>query len=166
PGRPRPDRQLLVVRQQPREPAQDHHRRPPRQHARAPRAARRDPCPPGWCLRLVAVAYSDPVRGTDGTTVTDFSEPRLDHPPRPLAQRVGAIAWPSFFAAGVSTMVFFAFVDPLVLRDITFPGLPMTRELGYTLGFFIFWLATASSSLFTWILLRPSSRFNRALPPE
>ena len=79
---------------------------------------------------------------------------------------MGAIAWPSFFAAGVSTMVFFAFVDPLVLRDMTLPGLPMTRELGYTLGFFVFWLATASSSLFTWILLRPSSRFNRALPPE
>ena len=98
--------------------------------------------------------------------MTDFSEPRLDHPPRPLAQRVGAIAWPSFFAAGVSTMVFFAVVDPLVLRDLTFPGLPVTRELGYTLGFFAFWLATASSSFFTWILLRPSSRFNHALPPE
>jgi len=98
--------------------------------------------------------------------VADFSEPRLDHPPRPLSQRVGAIAWPSFFAAGVSTMVFFALVDPLLLRDLAFPGMPMTRELGYTLGFFAFWLATASSSLFTWILLRPSSRFNRALPPE
>lgn len=98
--------------------------------------------------------------------MTDFSEPRFDHPPRPLAQRVGAIAWPSFFAAGVATMVFFAFVDPLALRDLTFPDLPLTRELGYTLGFFMFWLGTASSSLFTWFLLRPSSRFNRALPPE
>jgi len=98
--------------------------------------------------------------------VADFSAPRLDHPPRPLSQRVGAIAWPSFFAAGVATMVFFALVDPLLLRDLTFPGMPMTRGLGYTLGFFAFWLATASSSLFTWILLRPSSRFNHALPPE
>ena len=56
--------------------------------------------------------------------------------------------------------------DPLALRDLTFPDLPMTRELGYTLGFFVFWLATASSSLFTWILLRPASRFNRPLPPD
>jgi hypothetical protein len=32
--------------------------------------------------------------------------------------------------------------------------------MGYTIGFFAFWAATASSSLFTWILLRPSSRFN------
>jgi len=47
-----------------------------------------------------------------------------------------------------------------LLRDITFPQLNITRGLGYTIGFFTFWLATASSSLFTWILLRPASRFN------
>lgn len=98
--------------------------------------------------------------------MTGFSAPRFDHPPRPLTQRVGAIAWPSFFAAGVATTVFFAFVDPLTLRDMTFPTLRISRELGYTLGFAMFWLATASSSLFTWILLRPASRFNRALPPD
>lgn len=95
--------------------------------------------------------------------MTDFTQPRFDHPPRPRAQRIGAIAWPSFFAAGVATMVFFAFVDPLLLRDITFAQLSIGRELGYTIGFFLFWAATASSSLFTWILLRPASRFNRPL---
>lgn len=82
-------------------------------------------------------------------------------PPRPLAQRLGAILWPSFFAAGVATMVFFAIVDPLMLRDITVPGLEMSRLAGYTVGFFLFWAATAASSLFTWLLLRPASRFNR-----
>jgi hypothetical protein len=87
----------------------------------------------------------------------------FDHPPRPMAQRVGAVLWPSFFAAGVATMVFFAFVDPLALRDLTFPSLPLTRGLGYTIGFFMFWLATASASAFTWILLRPASRFNAPL---
>lgn len=94
------------------------------------------------------------------------STSEFDHPPRPLAQRLGAILWPSFFAAGVATMVFFAFVDPLALRDITFPDSELARELGYTLGFFMFWACTASSSLFTWILLRPPSRFNRPLPQE
>ena len=84
----------------------------------------------------------------------------FDHPPRPLVQRIGAILWPSFFAAGVATTVFFAFVDPLELRDMTFPHIGISRGLGYTIGFFTFWLATAASSLFTWILLRPSSRFN------
>ncbi|WP_133500942.1 hypothetical protein [Cognatilysobacter terrigena] len=91
------------------------------------------------------------------------TSPVFDHPPRPMAQRVGAILWPSFFAAGVATMVFFAIVDPLALRDMTFPQLPMSRELGYTLGFFTLWVATSASSLFTWILLRPASRFNRPL---
>ncbi len=91
------------------------------------------------------------------------AETPFDHPPRPLAQKVGAVLWPSFFAACVATMVFFAFVDPLQLRDITFPGVEISREAGYSIAFFMFWLATASSSLFTWILLRPSSRFNK--PP-
>lgn len=91
--------------------------------------------------------------------------PVLAHPSRPLVQRLGAILWPSFFAAAVSTMVFFAYVDPLALRDLTFPQLPLTRELGYSVGFFMFWAATCSASLFTWILLRPASRFNAPLPP-
>jgi len=94
------------------------------------------------------------------------AESRFDHPPRPLAQRIGAILWPSFFAAGIATMVFFAFIDPLELRDISFVSWDISREMGYTIGFFMFWLATASASLFTWILLRPASRFNRPLPKE
>lgn len=94
------------------------------------------------------------------------AERRFDHPPRPLAQRLGAILWPSFFAAGVATTVFFTFVDPLLLRDLTFPELEISRGVGYTLGFFMFWACTASASLFTWILLRPASRFNQPLPKE
>lgn len=90
----------------------------------------------------------------------------LDHPPRPAVQRIGAIVWPSFFSAGVATTVFFAFVDPLALRDMTFPWLDVSRTLGYSVGFFMFWLATAASSLFTWLLLRPPSRFNKPLAPE
>ncbi|WP_414649100.1 hypothetical protein [Dyella sp.] len=49
--------------------------------------------------------------------------------------------------------MFFSYVDPEALREITFPSIRLSRELGYSLGFFLFWLATASSSLFTWILL-------------
>lgn len=85
---------------------------------------------------------------------------RRDRPPLPLVQRLGAILWPSFFAAAMATVVFFIFVDPLVLRDITFPDMDITRMGGYTIAFFLFWGATAASSLFTWILLRPLSRFN------
>jgi len=82
---------------------------------------------------------------------------------QPLAQRLGAVLWPSFFAAGVATMVFFAFVDPLALRDMTFPELHLSRKLGYSLGFFMFWIATASSSFFTSLLLTPGSQFNKPL---
>ena len=78
-----------------------------------------------------------------------------------MVQIVGAILWPSFFAAGVATVVFFIVVDPLVLRDITFPELEMSRLGGYTIAFFMFWAATASSSLFTRILLEPPRHFNR-----
>ena len=98
--------------------------------------------------------------------MADFTAPRFDHPPRPLAQTLGAILWPSFFAAGVATMVMFAFVDPLALRDLIFPHMELSRGLGYSIGFFMLWLATASSSLFTWILLRPASRYNGPLPAE
>lgn len=90
--------------------------------------------------------------------------PSFDHPPRPLAQRLGAILWPSFFSAGVATMVFFAFVDPLALRDISLPWLAISRAGGYSIAFFLFWAATAGASLFTWILLRPASRFNAPAP--
>ena len=96
----------------------------------------------------------------------ETAPPPFDHPPRSVAQRLGAILWPSFFAAGVSTMVCFALIDPLALRDITFPDFKISRETGYAIGFFAFWAATAASSLFTWILLRPASRFNHALKSE
>ena len=81
-----------------------------------------------------------------------------------MAQRIGAILWPSFFAAGVATMVFFAFVDPLALRDMTFPHIEISRGLGYSIGFFMFWACTLASSLFTSILLRPPRRGRPAAP--
>jgi hypothetical protein len=67
----------------------------------------------------------------------------------PSTARIGAIVWPSFFAAGVATTVFFAVVDPLELAAITWARLPVTRGAGYTLGFFMFWSCTFASSAFT-----------------
>jgi hypothetical protein len=69
------------------------------------------------------------------------------------AWRWGAVAWPSFFAAGVATMVFFALVDPVELAAIAWPHLALSRELGYSLGFFGFWACTFGSSLFSALLL-------------
>ena len=51
-------------------------------------------------------------------------------------------------------------MKPIELGRMTMPHVELTRGVGYTIGFFTFGLATASSSLFTWIRLRPASRFN------
>lgn len=73
----------------------------------------------------------------------------------PRAIRLSAILWPSFMVAGVATMVFFAFVDPHELNLISFPKINFSRELGYSLGFFLLWLSTASASYLTAMLLGP-----------
>ncbi|UXI70705.1 hypothetical protein N4264_17190 [Tahibacter amnicola] len=84
----------------------------------------------------------------------------------PLAQppgkawQLGAVVWPSFFAAGVATTVFFAIVDPILLGQITWPQLAISREAGYTLGFFMFWACTFSACSFTRFLLAPPTRKN------
>ncbi len=83
---------------------------------------------------------------------------------RTLIQYWGAVLWPSFIAAGLACAVFFAFVDPLRLRDISFPGQALSRELGYTLGFFMFWAVTALASAVTGYLLRPLPRDDDELP--
>ncbi len=68
--------------------------------------------------------------------------------------RWGAVLWPSFFAAGVMTAVFFALIDPLDLNAISALPIEVTREQGYTIGFFMFWIGAASSSWFTALLLK------------
>ena len=72
----------------------------------------------------------------------------------PLTQALAVVLWPAFISAVVATMVFFSQVDPQVLHLATCPEWPISRELGYTLGFFMFWGVTTLSSLLTFILLR------------
>ncbi|HEX3122134.1 MAG TPA: hypothetical protein VHQ21_02445 [Rhodanobacteraceae bacterium] len=76
-------------------------------------------------------------------------------------RRAGAVAWPSFFAAAVASVVFFAIVDPAELAEITWPHLAISREFGYSIGFFMFWACTMGSSAFTALLL--SSRGKRVV---
>lgn len=93
-------------------------------------------------------------QGTETDELGEGAPSARDSGSVPLIQRAGAVLWPSFFAACVATMVFFAFVDPNELGTITFPQMHVSREWGYTLGFFMFWACTFSSSFFTLILLR------------
>jgi hypothetical protein len=85
--------------------------------------------------------------------------------PPTAVQRWGAILWPSFFAAGVATMVFFALFDPEDLGRLTWVVDEIDRKTGYTIGFFLFWACTFSSSLFTTILLRPDAPQDGPKPP-
>lgn len=72
----------------------------------------------------------------------------------PLSQALAVVLWPAFISAVVATAAFFSQVDPHVLHLATSPEWPISRELGYTLGFFMFWGVTTLSSLLTFILLR------------
>jgi len=92
----------------------------------------------------------------------DASSPDDDGLTEPAARlrRFGAVAWPSFFAAGVASVVFFAIVDPSELAEITWPHLAISREFGYSIGFFMFWACTLGSSAFTALLM--SSRVKRS----
>ncbi len=74
----------------------------------------------------------------------------------PMIQLLGAVAWPSFFTAAMMSAVFFAFIDPLQLQQISFPAHAISRELGYSLGFFMFWAGTLCACGVTALLLRPA----------
>lgn len=75
---------------------------------------------------------------------------------RPMLQLFGAVLWPSFFTAAAMSAILFALVDPIELQRISFPALSISRELGYSLGFFSFWLGTLCACGVTALLLRPS----------
>jgi hypothetical protein len=68
-------------------------------------------------------------------------------------EAAGAVAWPSFLAAATATMFFFAMFDPVRLGEIITLPFELSRPMGYTIGFFLFWLLTALSSYLTALLL-------------
>lgn len=72
----------------------------------------------------------------------------------PMVQRITSVLWPSFLTAGLATVVFFSVFDPLDLAQLAdYPAI--SRQAGYTLGFFAFWLLTASSCALTCYFRRP-----------
>jgi len=68
---------------------------------------------------------------------------------------VGLVLWPAFFAACAASLLFFAAVDPLLLRDAgprLFAGLE--RDSGYALGFLFFWATGTVASGLSVFLIR------------
>jgi mono/diheme cytochrome c family protein len=123
--------------------------------------SRRHPCAPGRSLCLVAVARRFAGRQQRGRAMTDFTS-RVRPPAAPdgAAGRGDPLA--ELLRRGRR--------DDGVLRLRRSPAaarhdLPRHADpanWATRSASFMFWTATASSSLFTWILLRPASRFNRA----
>ena len=67
-------------------------------------------------------------------------------------------AWASFLMACAASVVFFAAVDPEVLSGNNTLHWEIGRQAGYAIGFFGFWLLTASTAAFAIWLVRTEGR--------
>lgn len=80
------------------------------------------------------------------------------HPVSERGRLIAIVLWPSLLAACLASLLFFAAVDPLLLRDAgprLFDGLE--RDGGYALGFFFFWFIAACASTLSLCLARAPS---------
>ena len=80
-----------------------------------------------------------------------------------LRQDVGIVLWCSFLAACVTTMLFFALFDPMLLMlDDAPPRWLADRRTAYTLGFFFFWMTTTLGvTLAVWLIDTRTDARNR-----
>ena len=80
---------------------------------------------------------------------------------------IALVVWPSFLAAAIASLFFFAAVDPETLRDAgprIFDNL--NREAGYALGFCFFWIIAAVASSLSVFMIRSARRDDRPLNRE
>lgn len=62
------------------------------------------------------------------------------------------VLWPAFIAAGIAEVVFFTVIDPKQLFLLGEPvELPVMAT--YSVGFLMFWMICAGSSLMSWFML-------------
>ena len=80
--------------------------------------------------------------------------------PTAVSQRLMWIVWPAFLMAGVLEAVVFALVDP---ADLHWQGAPLdaSRQVVYTVAFFVFWVITIVSGTLTTLLAMPAFEVNR-----
>ena len=75
---------------------------------------------------------------------------------------VAIVLWPSFLAAAVMTMFFFAVFDPVDIGEGTaLAELVANHNAGYALGFFFFWAFTTLSSALSLYLVRTETQLSR-----
>jgi hypothetical protein len=89
------------------------------------------------------------------TAPPSASDPRGTSGWSRISRDVAMVLWPSFLAAAVESMFFFAVFDPVQLGDGTaLAALIDNHNAGYALGFFFFWAFTTLSSALTLYLAR------------
>ena len=62
------------------------------------------------------------------------------------------VFWPAFIAAGIAETVFFTVIDPQQLYLLGHPVV-LPPIATYSIGFLMFWLICAGSSLMSWFML-------------
>ena len=80
---------------------------------------------------------------------------------------MGLVLWPAFIAACAASLLFFAAVDPLLLRDAgprLFAGI--NRDSGYALGFLFFWAVGTLASGLSVFLIRSRRGSDPSRPAE
>jgi hypothetical protein len=73
-------------------------------------------------------------------------------------QKVAVLSWISFLTASAFSMLFFAFVDPLVLVEAINVDAIDSRNAGYAIGFFFFWANGWIAGWYTMRLIRRKRR--------
>jgi len=73
-------------------------------------------------------------------------------------QAVFTVVWISFLSAAIGTMVFFALFDPVELSGIFDENVEVSRDAGYAVGFFFFWVLCALCSGVTAFLVRTAPK--------
>ncbi len=65
------------------------------------------------------------------------------------------VLWPAFIAAGIAEVVFFTVIDPKQLY-LFGQSVELAATATYSIGFLMFWLICAGSSLMTYLMLPQS----------
>jgi phosphotransferase system glucose/maltose/N-acetylglucosamine-specific IIC component len=66
---------------------------------------------------------------------------------------IAEIAWPSFLAACVAMLLFFAVVDPDLLQDAFVTPTEWSHTAVYSVGFLFFWfVGVLAAGIATWLI--------------
>ena len=73
-------------------------------------------------------------------------------------QKIAVLSWISFLTASAFSVLFFAFVDPLLLVEAINVDAIDSRYAGYAIGFFFFWAIGWVAGWFSMRLIRRKRR--------